>query len=172
MRPFNFCPACRSDEIHFLQSKLIHCKSCDFRYFHNIAAAVCGLIRHGDEVLFAVRAREPSAGLLDFPGGFADPGESLEQALQREIREELGLDITPGRYLFSNANTYHYEGVIYRTTDALFEILLPEKPAIEAADDVAAVRWLRLKDVASKEIAFDSVREAITLLRNTDPVNA
>ena len=46
-----------------------------------------------DEVLVAVRARNPGKGLLDLPGGFVDPGESLEVALYRELQEELGFDM-------------------------------------------------------------------------------
>jgi len=58
---------------------------------------VAAVIRHGDEIL-ACRRRPgiSSAGLWEFPGGKVEPGETPEDALAREIREELGIDIRVG----------------------------------------------------------------------------
>ena len=47
-------------------------------------------------VMLTRRAREPQAGWWDLPGGFLEPGEHPEAALIREVREELGVDYTPG----------------------------------------------------------------------------
>ncbi len=163
--PFLHCPQCRSGEIEFRDNKQLICLSCDFCYFHNVATAVGAIIRYGSEILLAVRAREPARGMLDLPGGFTDPGESLEEALQREIQEELGLDLRRPRYLFSFANTYLYAGVVYQTTDVIFEFRLRHKPAIVAADDVAAVRWLELHEIQREDIAFESIRQAIARLQ-------
>lgn len=163
--PFEHCPSCRADEIRFEQQKQLRCLACGFVYFHNVATAVGAVIRCGEHILFAVRSRDPGEGLLDLPGGFSDPGESLEQALGRELMEELGLAIDGARYLCSFPNTYPYRGVTYRTTDVLFEVWLPARPALQPADDVAAIRWLKLQDVVLDEIAFESIRNAITYLQ-------
>lgn len=56
-----------------------------------IAAAV---IRDGDKVLIAQRQGGPLAGKWEFPGGKLEPGESPEQCLARELKEELGIDVT------------------------------------------------------------------------------
>lgn len=162
--PFEYCPSCRSANLRFEEQKRVRCSACDFVYYHNVATAVGAILRCGDHILFAVRAREPGKGLLDLPGGFCDPGESLEQALQRELHEELGLTIDGARYLFSFPNTYPYRGVTYRTTDALFEVRLGSRPTVHAADDVAAIRWVHLQDVVLEDIAFESVRNALARL--------
>ncbi len=165
MSPFLHCPQCRSGEIEFRDNKQLICLNCDFCYFHNVATAVGAIIRHGSEILLAIRSREPAQGMLDLPGGFTDPGESLEQALQREIQEELGLQLNHPHYLFSFANTYLYAGVLYQTTDVIFEFKLSTKPTVVPADDVAAVRWLELLDVQQEDIAFESIRRAIGQLQ-------
>lgn len=167
---FKYCPDCGANDPYFRDHKQIVCLSCGFRYFHNVAAAVGAFIRCGDEYLFAVRGRDPDCGKLDLPGGFTEPGETLEQGLAREIREELGIVLPTPRYLFSFPNDYPFEGVTYHTIDALFEVKYQEKPAVIPADDVAGVRWLALTDAALEEIAFASIRRAIASLR--DDTNA
>ncbi len=73
-------------------AKLWHCESCDFEFYLNVAAAVAALITDEEgRLLVVVRAEEPRKGMWDLPGGFADPGESAEEALGRELAEELGL---------------------------------------------------------------------------------
>lgn len=63
----------------------------------DVAAAV---IVEGERVLLARRADN---GGWEFPGGKREPGESLEAALVREIREELGFEIRVGRPLMRQA---------------------------------------------------------------------
>ncbi len=53
-----------------------------------------GIIRDGDRVLIAQRPLEGMlGGLWEFPGGKVEPGESLEECLKRELREELGIEV-------------------------------------------------------------------------------
>lgn len=53
-----------------------------------------GVIQDGDRVLIAQRPLEGMlGGLWEFPGGKVEPGESLEECLKRELREELGIEV-------------------------------------------------------------------------------
>ena len=57
--------------------------------------AVSAVIIRGDEFLVVRRARPPMQGLFTLPGGGVEAGESLFDAVKREVREETGLSIEP-----------------------------------------------------------------------------
>lgn len=66
-------------------------------------AAVSVAVVRGNRVLLVRRARAPSQGLYAFPGGKVEAGETLEQAVRRELKEETGLqaaDFRPLREIF------------------------------------------------------------------------
>jgi 8-oxo-dGTP diphosphatase len=61
---------------------------------------VAGALIHGGALLVAQRRRPPElAGLWELPGGKVAPGESESQALARELREELGVEVDVGERL-------------------------------------------------------------------------
>jgi 8-oxo-dGTP diphosphatase len=57
--------------------------------------AVSAAVIRADRVLVVRRARSPAKGLFTLPGGAVELGETLEQAVEREIREETDLSIAP-----------------------------------------------------------------------------
>lgn len=68
---------------------------------------VCALIEDRGRVLVARRSAQQSLPLKwEFPGGKIEPGETEAEALVREIREELGVDITVGQALRSVIQAY------------------------------------------------------------------
>jgi len=154
------------------------CDSCGFVLFQNTATG-CGAIlelrdnqaqndpagakSNGDEVhvLLLERGKEPAKGALDFPGGFVDPGESAEEALQREIREETGLVATELRYLCSAANQYRYRDVVYSTCDFVFTGSIYDEPVTLQAGEIASYRLLRPTEIDVEQIAFPSLQSAM-----------
>jgi ADP-ribose pyrophosphatase YjhB (NUDIX family) len=160
-RTLRFCPDCGEPAFRAESDKSWRCASCDFLLYQNTAAAVAAIIVHRGEILFAVRAGEPQAGKLDLPGGFVDNDESAEEALSRELFEELGLRDLHAGYLVSFPNNYPYAGIVYKTLDLIYLIELSERPLLQPADDVAAVRWIDARHVPYEQIAFESVRRAL-----------
>lgn len=77
---------------------------------------VAAVIRRADgRILLAQRLPcGPHGGLWEFPGGKVEPGESPEEALSREILEELGLEIRVGRRLICVEHAYPH--VLIRLT--------------------------------------------------------
>lgn len=158
-----FCPSCGQQTFIASSEKSFQCSECAFTFFKNTASAVLAIIRCQDEILVAVRAREPGKGMWDFPGGFVDYDESLEQALFRELEEELAFKAENARYFGSCPNTYRYKDVVYKTCDAFFAIELKQKPNMQANDDVADVKWVKTSEIQTDKFAFDSARKALAL---------
>lgn len=160
-RSITYCPHCGEQTFRPASSKSRRCTSCDFVLFQNTAAAAAAIIVHAGDILFAVRAGAPQAGMLDLPGGFVDNDESVEDSLLRELDEELGLRGVSPRYLTSFPNTYPYAGVEYKTADMIYLVELQSRPALRPADDVSGVRWIDIDTVPFGDLAFDSVRRAL-----------
>ncbi len=74
---------------------------------------VAALILRGDEVLICQRrADQPMAHKWEFPGGKMEPGESAEQALERELREELSIEAVIGTRVARTRHVYRSGGAV------------------------------------------------------------
>jgi mutator protein MutT len=158
---FRYCPKCGSElfEIHNQKSK--HCSNCGFTYYQNPSSATAAFILNSKgELLVARRAKNPAKGTLDLPGGFVDNGESGEQGIIREIKEETGLDIHKVEYLFSIPNIYRYSGMDIHTLD-MFYLCHVEDDTVMAADDAAECTWVPLREVYVERFGLRSIREAV-----------
>jgi 8-oxo-dGTP diphosphatase len=68
---------------------------------------VAAVLERDGQVLLARRTKDDAIGRVwEFPGGRVEEGESLEDALARELREELGVDAAVGEKLFENEHDY------------------------------------------------------------------
>jgi NADH pyrophosphatase NudC (nudix superfamily) len=158
---FEFCPKCKSDDIRFNGVKRYRCKQCGWIYFHNTAAAVAVMLQYRNKLLFVVRAKDPGKGMLDLPGGFVDPGESVEQAVRREVREELYINLDDLTYWGSYPNTYCYEGITYNTCDTVFLTRCKNLPTKWNKKEIKEIKLFGPDDVNPDEIAFKSIKKAV-----------
>jgi len=100
-------------------------------------------------------------GLWEFPGGKREPGESLEDCLYRELREELGIDVTPPIHFRVIRHEYPGKTVelhFFRCTISRGEAL---------ALDCEEVRWVMPNEMANYEFP-PADRPLIEALRNRE----
>ena len=93
------------------------------------------------------------------------PGESLEDAVRRELREEAGIEIAVGRLVLTLPDVYGDTGE--ETVNAFFECrLISGDP--QPDDDVAELRWFAPDELPRpEEIAFECVRAALATWQAT-----
>lgn len=113
------------------------------------------------EILCALRGPDMALpNYWEFPGGKIENGESKEEALSREIQEELGCVIE----VFNRVDdtTYEYEQVIVRLETFMAKIVSGEPKASEHAE----IKWVSRKELSSLNWAPADI-PAIDKLRNT-----
>jgi NAD+ diphosphatase len=167
MKLFNYCPACGSSDIVFEDDKKFNCRKCAFTYFHNVAAAVGAILEYGEKIVLLKRAREPGKGKLDLPGGFVDPKESAEQALIREVKEELNINLNRPKYLVSFPNIYKYKDVLYHTCDLFFYCKIDALPIDFDRTEIEELILESPLEVPVDEIAFESVKMGLKIFKSS-----
>ncbi|MFB6343533.1 NUDIX domain-containing protein [Saccharicrinis sp. FJH62] len=160
---FSFCPRCGSKEIEpHEENTAIKCKSCGFIYFFNASGSVIVIVQNDNgELLVTKRAYEPFKGKLDLPGGFIMPGERAEDALVREVKEELNVEAYDPEFCFTLANKYPYSGLFVHTIDLVFKAKVRDLSVIKAADDVSEYAFIKPELLKPEDFGMDSVRKAV-----------
>ena len=83
LKQFAYCPRCGSAEFMVNDERSKRCGHCGFVYYLNASAATAAFILNDrNEILVSRRAFEPAKDTLDLPGGFVDPGESIDRGMR------------------------------------------------------------------------------------------
>ena len=162
-RLFTHCPVCGSKHFVLNNEKSMRCETCGFVFYINASAAVAAFILNvNGELLVCRRAKEPAKRTLDLPGGFVDANETAEEAIRREITEELNAKVTESDYLFSLPNEYEYSNMTIPTLDLFFTCKLENNENLIASDDVEECFFVPIAELNPADFGLNSIRKAIS----------
>lgn len=102
LRDHRFCGRCGTPAERLDVEFAMHCQACGHRNYPRISPCIITLVTHGDALLLARSPRFPP-GRYSTLAGFIEPGESAEEAVRREIFEEVGVSVGRIRYFKSQA---------------------------------------------------------------------
>ena len=131
-RSHQYCGRCGTATVLKTGELARQCQSCGQTHYPRIAPAVMALVRKGDQLLLARSPHFPP-GMHSALAGFVEPGESLEQCLRREVREEVGLEVSDVRYFSSQPWPFPHSLMIAFTCEYAGGEIVPEPGEIEAA---------------------------------------
>lgn len=158
-----YCPRCGCNRFITQDGgRSFKCEECHFNfYLNNSAAVACLIFDQEGRLLLARRAIEPSKGMLDLPGGFVEPMETAEEAVDREIKEELNITLVKKEYLTSFPNEYVFSGFSVFTLDLAFICEIKSFEQMVPNDDVSEIEFVKLGEIKMEELCSDSMRSII-----------
>lgn len=158
----NYCPKCGSPKFKEWGERSLKCGRCGFHFFINSAAAVAALVSDGKgKLMLVTRGVEPNYGKLDLPGGFVDPGETAENAVQRELFEELGLKIKSLSYIASAPNEYIFSEYSVFTTDLAFKVIPENLSGLKPMDDILDFNFYSEEEINYDDIPAPSIKQFV-----------
>lgn len=119
------------------------------------------LLRSGDCILLVQRGRPPFQGCWGLPGGGVELGETVEQAMMREVQEETGLSVAVSRFLgYADGIERNEAGQVrYHYVILYFEATV-RGGTLRPADDAAAVEWVAVPEVRRRPLT-DAVERCL-----------
>ncbi|MFL6676212.1 MAG: NAD(+) diphosphatase [Massilia sp.] len=149
-RTHRFCGACGSSTVLAAGERCFKCVNCGHMAYPRISPAMMVLIRRGDSVLLALHAASPSKRFTPL-AGFLEAGESVEEAVHREVFEEVGLRVHNLRYFSSQSWPFPHSLMIAFIADYLDgEIRIDQ-------NEISEARWFGPDDEWPERVRHVSV---------------
>jgi len=139
-RTHRFCGACGTPTQRLVGERCYKCLNCGMTAYPRISPAMMVLIRKGDSVLLAMHTNSPAKRYTAL-AGFLEAGESIEEAIHREVFEEVGLRVHNLRYFGSQSWPFPHSLMIAYTADYLDGEIRVDQT------EIADARWFGPDDV-------------------------
>jgi NAD+ diphosphatase len=133
-RTHRYCGVCATPMQTVAGERCLRCPACGHLAYPRISPAMMVLVRRGDEILLAKHSGRAYSRFTAL-AGFLEAGESIEDAIHREVHEEVGLAVTDLRYFASQSWPFPHSLMIAFTAEyAGGELVLD-------ANEIAEARW-------------------------------
>jgi NAD+ diphosphatase len=133
-RTHRYCGRCGSPTRGKEGERAKECPACGYVAYPRVSPAMMVLVTRGREVLLARANRFPGA-MYSALAGFVEPGETIEDCIHREVREEVGIDVTDLAYFASQSWSFPHSLMIAYTAHYAGGALRPDP------SEIADVRW-------------------------------
>ena len=157
-RDNRFCGRCGHTTVHDDKERMMRCPQCGNMIFPKIAPAAIIALTHGDKLVLARNAvgNVTRYGLL---AGFIEIGETAEQAVAREVMEEVGLKVKNIRYYKSQP-----WGIVGNLSVGYFcDLDGDDETIILDENELAGAEWFHRDSIPAKDDGISLTREMIRL---------
>jgi len=131
-RTHRYCGRCGTRTRLRDEERAVECPSCKLVAYPRVSPAMMALVTRGRELLLARSARFAS-GMYSALAGFVEPGETIEDCVRREVREEVGVEIAAPVYFASQSWAFPHSLMIAFTAEYAGGEIALDDPEIEDA---------------------------------------
>ena len=151
-RTHQFCGVCATPMQLLAGERAMRCPGCGMTAYPRISPAMMVLIKQGNAVLLARHTASPTGRFTPL-AGFLEAGESIEEAIHREVMEEVGLTVTNIRYFGSQSWPFPHSLMIAFTADYVAGDITVDPT------EIAEARWFGPQDLpdAHPEVSISGV---------------
>lgn len=139
-RTHQFCGVCATVTVRERQERARRCPACNHSAYPRISPAMMCLVIRDDEILLARNVNFP-AGRYSALAGFLEAGESIEDAIYREVREEVGIEVRSPVYFASQSWPFPHSLMIAFTAEYAGGTVTPN------GHEIAEAAWFRADDL-------------------------
>lgn len=155
-REHRFCGSCGQPTTQVRWERAMYCAACELRSYPRISPSMIVLVTRGDEVLLA-RSPRFVTGVYSTLAGFAEPGESAEDCLVREVREEVAVEVRNLRYVGSQCWPFPHSMMLgFHAEYASGEIVMQP-------EEIEDARWFDIHDLPPLPATRSIARHLIDL---------
>jgi NAD+ diphosphatase len=136
-----FCGRCGQATEPLADQRARQCPGCGLAAYPRLAPAVIVLVERGDGRVLLARNAGFSAPFYSCLAGFVEPGETLEEAVRREVREEVGIEVRDLRYFGSQPWPFPHSLMVGFTAELASGELHPD------GQEITDAAWFSVSDL-------------------------
>ena len=160
-----FCGKCGHELVHADKERMLHCAHCGNMEYPKLAPAVIVGIRNG-EYLLMTKYRGRISRYYALVAGFAEIGETIEETVRREVKEEVGLEIK---------NISYYKSQPWGLTDTLLFGFYADVDGDDTItldeEELELGKWIHYTDIDSTHTHYSLTSEMIQHFRSEKILN-